>query len=249
MHLYDVQNVLFDKKQMYLLAEKQLNLKYKSMKQKQKIVNNAHLIDGIDFTEENTFPIIKKYSGNVDFELVSYGERNKFNGKNQAVHFFLDDFKFSYAVWNRLSTTTPKLQKFDYVLTPDFSLYVDLPDILNKINLYKTRFVGAYWQKCGYNVIPTASWGSVDSFKYCFEGLPEDSVIAVSGIGHSRTQGSKILWHLGLKELVTQKRPSLIIIYGPEENLQDLKTPIKYFPDYITKNFKNDGRDSERIVA
>ena len=42
------------------------------------------------------------------------------------------------------------------------------------------RFVGAYWQTCGLPTIPTASWGALNSFSYCFEGLPCNSIIATS---------------------------------------------------------------------
>ena len=47
----------------------------------------------------------------------------------------------------------------------DLSLWRDLPtDFYNRENVFRTRFVGAYWQICGYSVIPTASWGNLSSF-------------------------------------------------------------------------------------
>ena len=119
---------------------------------------------------------------------MSYKERAKHDGKNEALHFFLNDSEFRDAVWCNLERITYSISKFDYLYTPDFSLWRDLPtDFYNRENVYRTRFVGAYWQNCGFNVIPTASWGDLASFSYCFEGLPIHSVIAVSGMGNNKS--------------------------------------------------------------
>lgn len=94
----------------------------------------------------------------------------------------------------------------------------------NTQNLYRTRFVGAYWQLCVYSIIPTAIWGNIDSFKYCFEGLPEHSVIAVSGMGHHDSKGDENLWYYALQELERQRHPVMIIVYGEQEIIPPKKT-------------------------
>ncbi len=230
-------NLLFSSKVMFMLTESpdtnsrsKTNFSY----------DNANLLEGLKFTEDNNFPIIEKYTGPTDFELVSFTDKNRFSGNNQAVHFFLDDTKFRYAVWDRLEFNTRRIAKFDYVFTPDWSLYVNHQlHFLNKRNLYRTRLAGAFWQKCGLNVIPTASWGNADSFKYCFEGLPEESVIAVCGVGHSKNWATKKLWTYAIRQLEAQKHPIKILVYGPETEIVGLTTPVQFFPDFITKNFRN----------
>ena len=146
-------------------------------------------------------------------------------------HPLLDDYRFRDAIWCNLDYTTYSIRDYDYYFTPDLSLWVDLPtDFCNKENIYRTRFVGAYWQLCGYKVIPTASWGNADSFKYCYEGLPENSIIAVGGMGHHHCRAAESLWHYALQELERQKHPTLILIYGDEEDLSFLSTPVKFIP-------------------
>ena len=207
---------------------------------RKRIYNNMHLMEGMTFTNKNGFPQLSPYTGSTDFEVVSYIDRKKHSGKNQAVHFFLDDYKFRDPVWNNLEFSTYTLNKFDYCFTPDLSVWVDLPtDFYNKENLYRTRFVGAYWQLCGYNVIPTASWGNMDSFSYCFEGLPNNSIIAVSGMGHHTSKGAEFLWHYALKELERQKNPTMILIYGEEETIPNLSTPLQFIQCFISKRFRN----------
>jgi hypothetical protein len=68
-------------------------------------------------------------------------------------------------------------------MCPDHSIFVDVPDVVNMYNVYKSRFAGAYWQHCGYNVIPTLTYGNADSFRYCFDGFPERSVVALGCLG------------------------------------------------------------------
>ena len=211
-----------------------------STHQKRKIIyENMHLMEGMTFTSNHQFPQMEPYYGSIDFNCVSYVDRNKHSGKNEALHFFLDDYRFRDAVWCNLEKTTYSIGNFDYYFTPDLSLWMDLPtDFYNRENVFRTRFVGAYWQKCGYNVIPTASWGGLNSFTYCFEGLPAHSVIAVSGMGNSRNKRSFNHWCNGLRRLEAAKAPTLIFVYGEEVSVKDLKTPLKFLPCFINEKLR-----------
>lgn len=203
-------------------------------KRRRKIIyENMHLLSGIDFAN-NRFPQLQPYNGPTDFESISFTERNKHDGKNQAIHFFLDDYKFRDVIWCNLEYTTYSLIKYDYLFTPDYSLWKNLPtDFYNVQNIYFSRFVGAYWQKCGFNVIPTASWGDLDSFSYCFLGLPQHSVIAVSGMGNQATLEAYNRWCYGLRRLEAAIHPTLLLIYGSEVDVPDVQTPLEFIPDFI----------------
>lgn len=240
------ENNLFSTKELYVMEHttkgKSRRIENIPKRQRRKMMyENMHLMEGMTFTSTNQFPQLAPYTGNVCFEVVSYSDRKKHDGTNQALHFFIDDYRYRDAIWYNLEYTTFSIRNYEYYFTPDLSLWVDVPtDFCNKENLYRTRFVGAYWQKCGYNVIPTASWGNMDSFRYCFEGLPEYSVIAVSGMGHHHCNAAKRLWHYALQELERQKHPILILIYGEEEELPGLNTPVKVIPCFISKRLRNE---------
>lgn len=210
------------------------------LKRRRKMMyENMHLMSGMNFTANLHYPQILPYTGNTDFVSVSYEERNKHCGNNEALHFFLDDYRFRSAVWNNLEYTTYSIRKFDYVYTPDLSLWKDLPtDFYNRENVFRTRFIGAYWQKCGYNVIPTASWGDLASFSYCFEGLPIHSVIAVSGMGNRKSEDAFNRWCYGLRRLEEAVSPTLIIIYGDKVEVHNLNTPLKFIPCFIQEKLR-----------
>lgn len=238
------ENNLFSAKDMYAVEHTSTGRAYeliaKSCKERyRKIHENMHLMGGMAFTPHLQYPMMKPYNGSTDFVGVSYKERNKHNGNGEALHFFLDDYAFRDAVWFNLERTTNSIYKYDYVFTPDLSLWKDLPtDFYNRENVFRTRFVGAYWQKCGYNVIPTASWGDLSSFEYCFEGLPVHSVIAVSGMGNRKCNDAFDRWCYGLRRLEEAKAPTLIIVYGEDVAVPGLHAPLKFIPSFIQKRFR-----------
>lgn len=203
---------------------------------------NMHLMHGMKFTAENKMPVIAPYNKEMlEFKVVSYTERAKHTGKGEALHLFLYDYKFK-SVWDRLESVTRSLYKFDYLFAPDFSLFADDDRYqqINKQNVYRSRFIAAYWQQCGFQVIPTASWGDVNSFKYCFEGLPENSVIAVCGIGHDQDKAHASLWRIAVNRLIEEKTPTALIVYGgKQEDYRQLSVEVRYIPDFINERLRS----------
>ena len=208
--------------------------------QKKLTYNNKHLSLGMSYTEENGIPLLQPYNGNIDFSLYPFYEHKKHNGNGAALHFFTDDYKFYNAITNKLEQTTYKIIDYDYIFAPDCSLYVDGIKQDNLRAIYYSRFAAAYWQNCGLNVIPVASWGNANSLSYCFEGLPKNSVIAVCGIGHSFCHEACTLWKYAIQELVKQISPTTLIVYGgKEKDTYDLPVKTKFISDYINKKFNH----------
>lgn len=200
---------------------------------------NMHLMDGMKF--ENGIPVVGTYNGSLDFKLIPFTDRSKHTGKGEALHFFLDDHKFSKLIWDKLERTTHSIIKYDVLVAPDFSLFTDEDKYhqINKQSVYRSRFITAYWQQCGCHVIPTASWGDVNSFSYCFEGLPEQSVIAVCGIGHNQNKAAKTLWHVAIAQLIEEKKPTTLIVYGgKEDEAHQIPINVKYIPDFINSKLR-----------
>ena len=64
-------------------------------------------------------------------------------------------------------------------------------DYLQKTNNYFRQAVGAYLQKYGIPVIPTIRWSDEESLKYCLNGIPHNSIIAISTHGCIKTNEQK----------------------------------------------------------
>lgn len=138
--------------------------------------------------------------------------------EQKGIHFFLDDYQFN-RLWTNIDRYIPMLQKFRYVMSPDFSTYTDFPKVMQIYNHYCKHWVGAYLQEAGIQVIPTISWSTPNSFEWCFDGEPEGSTVAVSSVGCMNNKEKKALFLTGYEEMVRQLHPETIIFYGsvPEE--------------------------------
>ncbi len=171
---------------------------------------------------------------NAEFVGFNYAKNTK-NCEDKAVHFFLDDYQFN-RVWTDPDKYIPMLQRFKYVLTPDFSLYTDFPKSLQIYNHYRKHWLGAYWQIHGINVIPTICWSDRDSFEWCFDGEPTQSVVAVSSVGTQNSKEKKRRFLDGYFEMVERLKPELIIFYGrvPEECKEEI-VRVRVFTDKWNK--------------
>ena len=99
------------------------------------------------------FPLIKKQSLRLnDIDLISYSDisKNDVDNLNKGVHFFIDDYRFE-VLYNHPEKALAKLQKYSFVLTPDYSLYSEMDPWRQIESIGKSRWVGAYWQKNGSN--------------------------------------------------------------------------------------------------
>lgn len=134
---------------------------------------------------------------------------------DQGVHFFIDDYQFE-RVWRDPIMYAHMLERYQCVLAPDFSLYTDMPLPLQRWNCYRSRFVGAYWQQLGLNVIPTLQWGTPASYAFSFDGIPEEATLATSTIGVRGDEDAMEAWRLGMYEAINRLAPKLILLYGGE---------------------------------
>lgn len=130
-----------------------------------------------------------------------------------GVHFFLDDYQFE-RVWKRPDFYIEKLADFDCVLTPDFSLYTDMPIAMQLWNTYRSRLIGQMMQNWGYTVIPTVSWADADSYDFCFDGIPTKSTVAISTVGVKKSQQRIKIWQNGMDAMIDRLQPSRILVYG-----------------------------------
>jgi hypothetical protein len=130
--------------------------------------------------------------------------------RGRTVHFFMDDYKFD-EVWKKPEQELGRLAQYFQVLSPDFSVYADMPTPLKMLNVFRNRWCASYWQFNKLIVVPTVSWGAEDTYRYCFDGIETGCVVAVSTLGSS--------WSLdgfmtGFKQMCAVIKPSAVLNYG-----------------------------------
>lgn len=136
------------------------------------------------------------------------------NPENIGVHFFLHDYQFE-RVWKYPDRYVDVLQKFAFVLSPDFSPYADMPRVLQLYNIYRNKWCGRYWQEHDITVIPTFTMGNTDLFDVVCAGIPKHSTIAISTMGEGRWGKYKELftWWGAIQE---ELEPDTILLYGKD---------------------------------
>lgn len=159
-----------------------------------------------------------------NIELIGYDKLSE-HETDKIVHFFLDDYKFE-VMWNNPEPRIEKLKKYRAVLSPNYSLYTEMPLSLKVYNTFRSRWCGAYLQSKGIKVIPTVAWGDPNTFWFCFDGIETGSVVAVSTLG---VRKEKALFMQGYNELLRKIKPDAIICYGePFPEMRGKIIPVDY---------------------
>lgn len=151
----------------------------------------------------------------VPDDLIGFNYVMSTDRRDAGVHFFIDDYQFRRC-YERPALYIEKLQEFPCVLTPDWSLYTDMPMAMKIYNVFRSRLFGQMCQDAGIQVIPTLQWADTDTFKFVFDGLPKRSTVAVSTVGVMRSEEAMEIWRAGMTEALKRLQPKNIILYGSE---------------------------------
>lgn len=167
-------------------------------------------------------PIIPKFEARAgDFDdllLIGFDKTNleDNNHLDRMVHFFLYDYRFE-RVWKHPDNDIEKLSRYKAVLSPDFSMYLEMAPVMQIYNVFRNRWCGAYWASKGIRVIPSVNWGDESTFDFCFQGIEKGSTVAVSTYMASESEHHKAQkeWFMaGYNEMLRQIEPERIICYN-----------------------------------
>ncbi len=159
-------------------------------------------------------PLVRKqWIDTSSISLIACSDtRSKDNELNCArgVHFFVDDYRFE-GIYTHPERTLKKYGQYAFLLTPDYSTYADM-DLWRQLeSVAKNRWVGAYWQNNGLKVIPTISWSTPRSFEFCFDGVEQNAIVAVSTLGCKK---SKLHFMRGYNAMMKRLKPQTVICFG-----------------------------------
>lgn len=202
-------------------------MKHEYLKRKM-FLDNLNWFDPSKSEGQFSIPCIKKVLACPN-QLVRFPDAMRSTYYAAGVHFFVDDYRIE-PLWRNIEKYIPKLKKYSAVLSPDFSLFTDMPVAQQIWNVYRSRLMASVMQRMGIIVIPTVSWADEKSFDFCFDGLEKNGNVAISSVGTQRNTKDRKLFLKGLKQMITVLTPRSILIYGklPEYDFGDLQ--IFHFP-------------------
>lgn len=172
------------------------------------------LRNGFESRGRYGIPLVKKQSFTTEpINLIACSDtrcNDKGVNKNNGVHFFVDDYRFA-GIYNNPGRSFKKYAQYKFLLSPDYSLYADMPTWKQIENVAKNRWCGAYWQSRGLVVIPSISWSTSLSFEFCFDGVERESTVAIGMIG---CKTAKTAFMRGYAAMMEKLSPAMIICFG-----------------------------------
>lgn len=193
---------------------------------------NAFMVKNADFTKSKydiPYCPTTTNANEIPENIITFSEainiynKNIKNNKNffcnAYVCFYEDDQKFdgkNKGIWSNPKGAYDILNHFDGLITPDFSTYQDFPISLKIYNTYRMRAFG-YWYGtlCKKKVINNVRWGTRETFNFCFDGIPKNSIIAIGTVGGSPFKLiDRERFENGLLVMMKKLSPKTIIIYG-----------------------------------
>ena len=200
-----------------------------------KDVFRSFLVRNATYDGSLEMPCIKSVDA-VPKKLIVFSEAVHSKDFNSFVHFFEDDVDFE-RIWNAPNRYLPILRKFDGVITPDFSLYRDMPLVMQEWNTYRNRAIGHWLQENGITIIPNIRFSDERSYAFCCDGISKGGTIAVGSHGCVKVKVERMYFKKGLSEIIKRLEPKRIIVYG--------KAPDYIFGDYIKSGIEIFQYDSD----
>lgn len=185
--------------------------------------------------------------------LVPFSERNKVAKPTEAlIVFYEHDDKFADIIRN-IDNYLDDLARFAGVISPDNSLYRDMPLACQICNIYRNRLIGSYLQRKGIAVIGNCRWGdertySTDLFNepVAFVGLSKYSIVAVGTYGCIQGKTNKNHFRRGLEAMIDYLKPKIVLVYGPMPDevfsIFTDRTRFVGFSDWTSIRHKENGK-------
>lgn len=158
-------------------------------------------------------PLIKKQDidlNKIDLWNYTKAKRNDDENKHKTIHFFTYDWLFEN-VFETPQLVMEKLSQYYAILSPEFSLYWDMPKALQIYSTFKNRWCGTFFQKHGMKVIPTVCSSGSESYDFCFDGIEQGSVVAVSTYCREEYKQEFMKSYNKMLEVI---KPNGIVCYG-----------------------------------
>lgn len=208
---------------------------------------NPELVNGATF--DGVFEIPHVYAPNekiIPSSMIPFSMRNRSQTHEEFVHFYEHDVNFT-DILEDIEYHTAELSEFRGVITPDFSLYRDMPLTHQISNTYFNRAVGYYLQSKGLYVIPNIRWGDERTYtRYfgknevplAFAGVDKRGIVAVGSYGCIKNRENRFYFCEGLAALLDELEPKVVIVYGamPDDVFSPYKERaiFKHFSDWTS---------------
>lgn len=201
-----------------------MSYQYFNERERTALAVNFDLLAQLELTEAGN-PIARRADLPMDAptQVIGFNEARTCRCPDRyGVHFFLDDYQFE-RIWRSPERYLNMLKAFPFILGPDFSLYTDYPEPLQRWNHYRNQLLTAWMQTQGVRVIPTAGWSDAASLAWCFDGMPKGGTVAVSTVGCLASRQATEGFMRGYNVMLDTLHPDVVIVYGKTTEVMEMQ--------------------------
>ena len=200
---------------------------------------NPELVIGAEFDGIFEMPIIKKPKKIIiPDKLVPFSKMNKADQKSFAVCEYENDTEFNYLLVHN-DDYIDILKKYQGFITPDCSVYRDMPLAIQITNIYRSRAIGYCFQKHGVYVIPCVRWGDERTYttmffpeRIAFSGIEKESIVSVGSYGQLQNKLNRYYFVEGMKAMMDTLSPQVVLVYGKMPDEIEQMYPDTRFVEY-----------------
>lgn len=177
-------------------------------------VFNAWLLRGASFDGDWEMPCIATTDKlPIAEKMLPFDKIRPSTDRNQWIHFYAHDHSFE-KLWKAPQNYLDKLGGFQGVISPDYSVYRDMPLAVQFWNTYRNRALGSWLSINGIPVIPNVRWGDERTYPFCFDGIEPNSTVAIGTHGCIKSRDDKLYFRQGLEKIISVLSPHTIVVYG-----------------------------------
>lgn len=138
------------------------------------------------------------------------------NFSDSIMAFYTDDIRFE-SVWNYPDKMATRLLNAAFlgVVSPNFSLWPGQAQAVHIFNIYRSRWVGRYFQETGINVLPDVNWSDREDFEFCFCGVPQGCHISIQVQTFDKRKPDEVeMVRAGISEALRIIKPEKVLFYA-----------------------------------
>ena len=215
------------------------------------------LVAGAFFDGMFEIPIIRNEQGTfTPWRLVPFTKRCVTALRDEFICFYVHDFRFADVLRNARAYLEC-FRKFSGLVSPDCSLYRDMPLVLQIANTYFNRALGHYFQANGLHVVANVRWGDERSYTrslfpepFAFAGVERNAIVSIGTYGCSRGKENAYHRQRGMAAMLEELTPRQVWVYGSfaDDDFSEYERycDIRYYSDWLTSEFSRGGRDGNK---
>lgn len=170
------------------------------------------MVKNVDFDGDFEIPRIST-TPVIPSRLIPFSKAISEKNRSGFVVFYEHDERIE-ALWNQPNRYLPILKQFDGVITPDYSLYYDMPLAMQIWNTYRGKAIGAWLNDNGVSIIPNVRWGDERTYDLACLGVEKNSLIAVGTHGCIKCPENRRMFLKGFEQIIQELTPKKVIVYG-----------------------------------